>query len=103
MLKDSDLNSLLWEGFFVHSFTEQGDWLHLHLAPLPDYQPQCRGCLRPAPRIHETVQRKVRDRDLLNYRVWLHIPVQRVRCPHCGPRTQHLSWLAPHARQTRRL
>lgn len=103
MFKDSDLNCLLWEGFSVHSFSEHGEWLHLHLTSCPNHQPRCRSCLKPASRIHDISERQVRDRDLLHYRVLLHVPVARVLCNTCGPRTQAISWLKPNARQTKRL
>ena len=36
--------------------------------------------------IHDVSYRRVRERDLFQYRVWLDIPVRRVRRPACGPR-----------------
>ncbi len=64
---------------------------------------RCGGCQQPCHRTHDITHRRVRDRDLFEYRVWLDVPVRRVRCVRCGVTREALSWLAPRARITQRL
>ncbi|MEM1412073.1 MAG: transposase family protein, partial [Pseudomonadota bacterium] len=52
--------------------------------------------------IHDTSIRRVRDRDSFDYRVWLEVPVRRLRCPDCGVAREQIDWLTPYARMTRR-
>ena len=42
----------------------------------------------------------VRERDLLDRRLWLRVPVRRVRCVDCGVRTESIPWLAGRMRMT---
>lgn len=45
----------------------------------------------------------MRDRDLLDQRVQLQLPVRRVDCLRCGRVTERIDWLAPASRLTQRL
>jgi len=45
----------------------------------------------------------VRDRDLLDKRVELRMPVRRVDCLGCGRVTEHIDWLSQGSRLTRRM
>jgi len=93
-----------WEGFIATRFVPISDFECLiHLVPDPQVPPRCPGCRRSCSLIHDTTTRRVRDRDLFEYRVWLEVPVRRVRCPRCGVGREALSWLAPRARLTHRL
>jgi hypothetical protein len=77
--------------------------LQITLKADPTSTPSCGGCGRPSPLIHDWQWRRVRDRDLLDRRLWLRIPLRRVDCLHSGRRRERVSWLAPRARFTRRL
>ena len=77
--------------------------LTLTLEPRAADLPRCGRCQQPSPLIHDRRIRLVRDRDLLDQRVQLRLPVRRVDCLTCGRVTEHISWLAPASRLTRRL
>ncbi len=69
-----------WEGFMVTRFVPISDSECLiDLAPDPQVPPCCPGCRRSCPLIHDTTVRRIRDRDLFEYRVWLSVPIRRVR------------------------
>ena len=53
-----------------------------------------------APHIHDTSLRRVRERDLLNWKVWLDVPVRRLRCSSCGIMTEKIDWLPERQRYT---
>ena len=93
-----------WEGFQPSRFTVlSASHCLIELEPDPDIAPRCRHCQHPCHHVHDTSIRRIRDRDLFEYRVWLEVPVRRLRCPRCGVSRESLDWLAPHARITRRL
>ena len=93
-----------WECFIATRFVPISDFECLiYLVADPQVPPCCPGCRRSCSLIHDTTTRRVRDRDLFEYRVWLEVPVRRVRCPRCGVGREALSWLAPRARLTHRL
>lgn len=93
-----------WPGYDVvacsHSVEKN---LTLTLEPRAADLPRCARCQQPSPLIHDRRIRLVRDRDLLDQRVQLRLPVRRVDCLTCGRVTEHISWLAPASRLTRRL
>lgn len=45
----------------------------------------------------------MRDRDLLDQRVLLQLPVRRVDCLSCGRVTERIDWLEPASRLTQRM
>lgn len=93
--------TLLWEGFTIESYTQIDDQsLLIRLQPAPDYLPCCSGCNQHTLAIHDTSTRRVRERDLFQYRVWLDVPVRRVRCTTCGPRLEQIRWLSGRQRLT---
>lgn len=101
---DATFPSSGWEGFIATRFVPLSDSECLiYLVPDPQVLPRCPGCRRRCPLIHDTTRRRVRDRDLFEYRVWLEMPVRRVRCPRCGVGREALSWLEPRSRLTNRL
>lgn len=55
------------------------------LQPVPPAQPLIYGCRLL----------KIFDRDLLDKRVLLHLPVRCVDCLNCGCVTEHSDWLLP--------
>ena len=103
-MNDATFPGLSWEGFLPDSSQALGPTACiLKLVPDPDVLPRCARCAGRCDRVHDTSWRWVRDRDLFEYRVWLDVPVRRVRCPRCGVGRERLSWLSPHARITARL
>lgn len=101
---DATFPGLAWEGFVpISSKTLGPSACVIHLAPDPAQAPACAQCGASCPKVHDTHYRRVRDRDLFDYRVWLDVPVRRVRCQRCGVGRERLSWLAPHARMTVRM
>jgi transposase len=96
--------ALGWEGFFPVSITPLSSAEQLiTLAADPAVLARCGRCDRVCHQIHDVTRRRVRDRDLFEYRVWLEIPLRRTRCPDCGVSREKLSWLEQHARYTERL
>lgn len=86
--------ALFWEGFTVKTFSQlDANSLQITLQPAEDYVPCCSGCNQHTHAIHDTSIRRVRERDLFQYRVWLEVPLRRLRCVTCGPRIEQLSWL----------
>lgn len=103
-MTDATLPGFHWEGFIPSRVTPLTDSQCLiTLAPDPTHAPRCRHCRQPCTHIHDSTLRRVRERDLFEYQVWLEVPVRRLRCPRCGVAREWLGWLAPHARITRRL
>ena len=99
---DASLLTLFWEGFELDSYELLGTHsLLIRLKPDPSRLPCCSGCGQSTFRLHDTSCRRVRERDLLQYRVWLEVPVRRVRCPACGPRREQIDWLAGRQPLTR--
>lgn len=93
-----------WEGFIPVSFSisSPGECL-INLAAAPADLPKCSVCGKPSRQIHDTSLRRIRDRDLFEYRVWLEVPVRRVSCARCGIHREQINWLAPRSRLTKRL
>ena len=92
---DAKLLDLFWEGFELESHEQlDAQNLCLRLTPKPSQPPFCSGCGQSTPLIHDVNRRRVRERDLFGYRVWLDVPVRRVRCPRCGTRREQIHWLA---------
>ena len=94
-MPDASLLELFWEGFELESY-EQLDarTLQLRLSPKPSHPPCCSRCGQTTFLVHDVSWRRVRERDLFDYRVWLEVPVRRVRCPTCGPAREKIPWLA---------
>lgn len=92
---------LFWEGFRLESYAQIDDQsLLIRLQPADDCLPRCSGCNEKTSAIHDTHIRRLRERDLFQYRVWLEVPVRRVRCPTCGPKLEDISWLSGRQRLT---
>ena len=94
-----------WEGHEVKSYHEQADGsLLIELSRNPEHPALCGACGQPCALVHERSWRRVRERDWFDRRVWLHVPVRRMDCHHCGVRaTERIGWLSRHARLTERL
>ena len=96
-----------WEGYVVRE-----DWIErradqsccvIRLEPMRGMARRCSGCGEFTAAIHDLEERRVRDLPVFEHRVELIVPRVRVACPHCGPKLERLSWLAPYARVTQRL
>ena len=93
-----------WPGYAVVACRPSADnILLIELKPQADAIPECGRCGQACPLIHERRLRRVRDRDLLDQRVLLQVPVRRVDCLRCGRVTERIAWLEPASRLTRRL
>lgn len=93
-MTNANLLSLFWKGFTIKSFHPVSEQtLIIELKPDDDLVPQCSGCHRKTSAIHDVHIRQVRERDLFQYRVFLKVPVRRLRCPGCGPCLEFISWL----------
>lgn len=93
-----------WRGYDVISCLESApDTLTLELTPKPNLLPRCGRCYQDAPLIHDRRIRQVRDRDLLDKRILLRLPVRRVNCLRCGCVTEAIDWLPTASRMTHRL
>lgn len=92
-MPNANLLDLFWKGFELES-SEQLDaqTLQLRLSPKSSHPPCCSRCGHATFLVHDVGWR--RERDLFEYRVWLDVPVRRVRCPTCGPTREHIPWLA---------
>jgi transposase len=94
-----------WEGHVVDSVVELDDGsLLITLESAPDADAVCGRCRQCCALVHERRWRRVRDRDILDKRVWLKVPVRRLDCHHCGARvTEHIVWLDHRSRVTHRV
>jgi transposase len=94
-----------WEGHIVDSVVDRDDGsLLITLIACPTAEPLCGCCRQPCALIHERRWREVRDRDILDRRVWLKVPIRRLDCYHCDARvTEHIAWLDRRSRMTHRV
>jgi transposase len=98
---DANPLALFWEGFVTESCVElDSQSLLIRLQPR-SRAACCSGCHQRTSAVHDISVRRVRERDLLQYRVWLEVPVRRVRCGDCGLRVEAIPWLAGRQRLTR--
>ena len=82
---------------------EHPEEVWLELLPDPGRSPRCSGCGQTVDTVHEREERWVRDLPLLGTPMQLLVHRGRLACPRCGPKLEHLDWLAPYARVTQRL
>lgn len=78
-------------------------WLVLSLLPDSRRRRRCSGCGKWVVAIHDQTLRRVRDLPVFDEPVELEVQRQRLACPRCGPKLEHLDWLERHARVTQRL
>lgn len=93
-----------WPGYDLVACSHSAEnTLTLSLEPQASHLPRC-GCYQqPSPLVHDRRIRLIRDRDLFDQHVQLRLPVRRVDCLTCGRVTEHIDWLLPASRLTRRL
>ena len=97
---NANLCSLFWEGFIVNSFSHpSANSLLIQLQPDAAVMPCCRRCERRVPVVHDVSFRRVRERQLLDWVVWLNVPVRRLCCPIAGHHRK-ISWLPERQRYT---
>ena len=75
-------------------------WIELARRPGPFI---CSGCGRACEKYHDVTERWIRDLPILDAETHLLVPRYRAACPVCGPKVEHLPWLAKWARVTLRL
>lgn len=93
-----------WPGYDVIASHQSDDRiLTLTLEPKASQLPRCGGCQQPSPLVHDRRTRRLRDRDILDQRVELSLPVRRVDCLNCGRRTEQIDWLHTGSRLTQRM
>ena len=99
-----------WEGYVVSSVErfEAGEkgaraevWVELR--PKGNRVHRCSGYWQKVRQVHDWHERWVRDLPCFDADTWLLVNRCRVACPRCGPRVEHLEWLASYARVTKRL
>lgn len=94
-MDQANLLALFWEGFepVQHSCVD-AQTVRIRLQARADEVPICNRCGHQVSQVHDVHWRHVRERDLFSYRVWLEVPVRRLRCPGCGPSLERIPWLA---------
>jgi transposase len=75
-------------------------WIELAREPGPFI---CSGCGRACEKYHDVTERWVRDLPILDAQTHLLVHRYRAECPGCGPKVEHLPWLAKWARVTTRM
>lgn len=109
-MRNDDAISLLglWEGYAIGAVRrfEASDacpvaqvWVELTRGPGPRV---CSGCGRKCEKVHDWTERWIRDLPILDAETHLCVQRFRVACPVCGPKVEHLPWLAKYARVTMR-
>lgn len=92
---DASLLTLFWEGFELDRYEVQpNNSLLIQLRSSPNHMPRCSGCGDTCRMVHDCRIRRVRERDLFDHKVWLDVPVRRLRCRRCGPTQERIAWLS---------
>ena len=97
-----------WDGFElvgverVPARGQRPPVIELTLRAIPDQPKQCSRCGAWVREIHDVTPRRIRDLPILEADTWLIVPWARVRCPHCGPTSEQVSWLDRYQRMTTR-
>src|SRR5262245_4066397 len=107
-LAKTELSQLLggWEGYELGTIgrvKESEDGPEVLWIELADRLKVCSGCHKPADAIHDHQERWIMDLPVFDSPVELLVHRCRVNCKQCGPKLEHLSWLAPYQRVTQRL
>lgn len=100
-MSEANLLSLFWEGFvFDDLFASDDSHVVIGLRADPLVAPCCSGCGQRTLAVHDVATRRVRERNLFDRKVWLNVPIRRVRCVDCGVRTESIPWLPSRQRMT---
>ena len=89
-MHQTNLLKLFWEGFEVAEHQILGE-KRLLITLEACAAPRCSECDRTVMSIHDRHRRRLRERDLFDYRVWLEVTVRRVNCPRCGVRVEQFN------------
>ena len=99
-----------WQGFRVGSVGRYGaglpgprEEIWVELYPDKDFPMTCSGCGEIVTRVHEHVERWVRDLPAWGADTRLLVHLRRVKCAQCGTRMEKVPWLDTYARVTKRL
>ena len=108
-MPSEEITALLgeWEGYeigFVRRQEAKKDGsapdVWIELVRRSDGPMICSGCGQACERYHDWDERWIRDLPILDAATHLLIQRFRVACPVCGPKLEHLPWLAKYARVT---
>jgi len=100
-MPEGSVLSLFWKGFAVERHEELAcGGLLIVLTPKGEDPPACGRCGQHTFSVHDVTPRRIRERDLIGRRLWLQVPVRRVRCPLCGPTVERITWLPARSRMT---
>lgn len=102
-MTNHNLGLPFWEGFIASSLERRDGAVWITLRRDPAAAMVCGGCGVNCHQVHEMGTRIIRELPMFGKPVWLRVPLRRLRCDHCGTRTERVSWLARHARVTRGL
>lgn len=92
---DASLLNLFWEGFELDCYeVKPNQSQFIQLRSSSKHAPRGNRCGTPCMLIHDCRIRRVRERDMFDYKVWLDVPVRRQRCAHCGPTLERIDWLS---------
>ena len=99
-----------WQGFRVGSVgrydsevPENRSEIWIELFPDKSRPMECSGCGEIAMRVHERVERWIRDLPAWGADTRLLVHLRRVKCIRCGTAMEKVPWLEPYARVTKRL
>ena len=108
-LTKTEVNQFLggWEGYQLGTMgrvkQDDREVVWLELLPRADRLKLCSGCRQAADAVHDWQERWIQDLPIFDTPVELLVHRCRVLCQQCGPKLEHLSWLAPYQRVTQRL
>ncbi len=77
--------------------------IEIELEPRPGRSKRCSSCREKVDQIHDVTKRRIRELSLLDVKTVLIATRCRLSCPRCGLKLEHIEWLAPYSRVTRRL
>lgn len=97
-----NLSALFWEGYDVTESFLLSD-SHLLFKLKPTQIARCGRCKQSCTTLHDRSVRRIREQDLLSYRLTLELTIRRVRCSRCGVKREWIPWLISHRRLTSRL
>lgn len=94
-----------YPGYHLMSYDGNATKQELVLNLLPNDAPVCPKCGRRCSKIHATLQRQVRCAPHYGFeKVFIHLPVRRVRCAHCKSRAMEvIPWICWRSRLTNRM
>lgn len=82
---------------------DSGSVTIVELVPDQRFQPRCSKCHNPAPRVHSTETRLLRDLNLATSPVVIKLHYRKVCCDQCGIRVEHHDFVEPYRHVTKRL